>query len=33
MTRPLQLRDRMTKDEKKNMISVLPEESDEGKLM
>lgn len=33
MTRPLQLRDRMTKDEKKNMISVLPEASDEGKLM
>ena len=33
MTRPLRLRNRMTKDEKKNMISVLPEESDEGKLM
>ena len=33
MTQPLQLRDRMTKDEKKNMISVLPEESEEGKLM
>lgn len=33
MTRPLRLRDRMTKDEKRNMISVLPEESEEGKLM
>ncbi|MCI6012796.1 MAG: RluA family pseudouridine synthase [Firmicutes bacterium] len=33
MTEPLHLQDRMEKNEKKNMISVLPQESGEGKLM
>lgn len=33
MEEPLHLQDRMTKDEKKNMIAVLPKEAEEGKLM